>query len=100
MLQMAICHGLSQTNDDRPDRSQTLFSTWLAWVTNIGAHVKATSPLANTILLTFTNNRSGYLVDDATYDAPKFEVNATAPARGCAENGIVNGLMTLIKQLS
>jgi neutral ceramidase len=68
-------------------------------VTNIGARLKAASPLANTILLTYTNERSGYLVDDATYDSPNFEVNATAPARGCAENGIVNGLVGMIKQL-
>ena len=68
-------------------------------VTNIGARLRSASPLTNTILLTYINDRSGYLVDDATYDSPNFEVNATTPARGCAENGIVNGLVGLIKQL-
>jgi hypothetical protein len=59
-----------------------------------------TSPLSSTILFSITNGRMGYLVDDAMYDTPNFEVNASPSVRGCAENGIVDGLVSLIsKQL-
>lgn len=68
-------------------------------VTNIYWHLKKVSPLANTIMVTLTNGRMGYLVDDATYDTQNFEVNASPAARGCAENGIVDGLVGLIRQL-
>ena len=66
-------------------------------VTNIYMHLKAASPLANTIMITLANDRIGYIADDAAYDTPKFEVNGTPLARGCAEPGIVNGLVGLIK---
>ncbi len=68
-------------------------------VTNIGERLRAASPLTNTILVTWVNGRSGYLVDDATYATPSFQSNATSPAIGCAENGIVNGLTDMIRQL-
>lgn len=66
-------------------------------VTNIYMHLKAASPLANTIMITLANDRVGYIADDASYDTPKFEVNGTPLARGCAEPGIVNGLVSMIK---
>ena len=74
--------------------------TWVSGevVTNIYWHLKSVSPLANTIMITLANGRAGYLVDDATYDTPNFEVNTTPVLRGCAENGIVNGLVDLIKK--
>jgi len=67
-------------------------------VTNIYSHLRKASPLANTILVTLANDRIGYLADDAAYDTPIFEVNGTPAARGCAENGIVNGLVDMINQ--
>jgi hypothetical protein len=36
--------------------------------------------------------------DDAAYDTPIFEVNGTPAARGCAKNGIVDGLVGMIHQ--
>jgi hypothetical protein len=67
-------------------------------VTNIYWHLKKTSPLANTIMLTIANDRLGYIADDASYDTPLFEVNGSPLARGCAENAIVNDLTDMIKQ--
>ena len=67
-------------------------------VTNIYSHLKQASPLANTILLTIANDRIGYIADDAAYDTPYFEVNGSPAARGCAENGIVTGLVGMINQ--
>jgi hypothetical protein len=67
-------------------------------VTNIYWHLKKTSPLANTIMLTIANDRLGYIADDASYDLPIFEVHGSPLARGCAEDAIVNNLTEMIKQ--
>jgi hypothetical protein len=40
----------------------------------------------------------GYIVDDAAYDTPIFEVKASPLERGCAEGAIVNGLVDMIEQ--
>jgi neutral ceramidase len=65
-------------------------------VTNIYSHLRKSSPLNDTILITLANDRIGYIVDDAAYDTPIFEVNGTPAARGCAENGIVDGLVAMV----
>jgi hypothetical protein len=67
-------------------------------VTNIYRHLQQQTPLANTILATIVNDRVGYLVDDAAYDRPLFEVNGSPAARGCAENAIVDGLAGMIRE--
>jgi neutral ceramidase len=67
-------------------------------VTNIYSHLKRASPLANTIMVTLANDRIGYIVDDATYDTSNFEVMAAPAKRGCAENGIINGLVDMINK--
>jgi neutral ceramidase len=61
-------------------------------------HLKKDSPLTDTIMLTLANDRVGYIADDAAYDMPFFEVNGTPLAQGCAEKGIVNGLVTKIRR--
>jgi hypothetical protein len=66
--------------------------------TNIYLHLKKASPLTHTIMVTLANDRVGYIVDDAAYDTPYFETNGTPLARGCAENGIVEGLVGLINE--
>jgi hypothetical protein len=66
-------------------------------VTKIYWHLKRTSPLRNTVMLTIANDRLGYIADDAAYDMPLFEVNGSPLARGCAENAIVNNLTEMIK---
>ena len=68
-------------------------------VTNIYRHLQRDTPLANTILATIVNDRVGYLVDDAAYDKPIFEVNGSPAARGCAEDAIVGGLVGMMKAL-
>lgn len=65
-------------------------------VTNIYSRLRKTSPLVDTILVTLANDRIGYIVDDAAYDTPIFEVNGTPAVRGCAENGIIDRLVGMI----
>jgi hypothetical protein len=67
-------------------------------VTNIYYHLKQASPLKNTMMITLANDRIGYIIDDAAYDTPIFEGAGVPLARGCAENGIVNGLVEMIKE--
>jgi neutral ceramidase len=67
-------------------------------VTNIYWNLKKASPLADTIMIALSNGRVGYIVDDATYDTPIFELGSSPLARGCAENGIVNNLVEMINQ--
>ena len=66
--------------------------------TDIYWHLKKASPLSDTIMITLSNGRVGYIVDDAAYDIPVFEVAGSPLARGCAENGIVNNLVEMIDQ--
>ena len=61
--------------------------------TKIYWHLKSESPYSNTILLTMANDRIGYIADDASYDG---NYSHTILARGCAENGIVNGLTEMM----
>lgn len=67
-------------------------------VTNIYWHLKKASPLTDTVMLTIANDRLGYIVDDAAYDAPLFEVHGSPLARGCAEDAIVGNLIEMIDQ--
>ena len=66
--------------------------------TTIYWRLRKASPLTNTILVTLTNDRTGYFVDDAAYATSNFEVLASPAARGCAEDGIVNGLVDMINK--
>ena len=65
-------------------------------LTNIYYHLRKASPLQETILVSMANDNSGYLVEDAAYDKPSQPTRGTAAARGCVENGIVNGLTEMI----
>lgn len=68
-------------------------------LTNIYRHLKAESPLSDTLLISLTNDRVGYLPEDSAYDRPTFEVKGSPVQRGCAEDGIVDGLIGLIGKL-
>ncbi|MBC2665396.1 hypothetical protein H7F51_07675 [Novosphingobium flavum] len=68
-------------------------------VTPIYRRLMRETPLMRTVFATNVNDRIGYIVDDAAYDRPTFEVNGSPVARGCAENAIVDGLTTLFRQL-
>lgn len=67
--------------------------------TAIGLKLKAASPLANTLLVTPANGRanSGYVPDDTSFGAYTFQVLGSRLKPGCAEDGIVNGLVDLIQ---
>lgn len=67
-------------------------------VTNIYWHLKKDSPYANTIMVTLANGRVGYIVDDAAYDTPNFEVLGNSLKRGCAEQSIVNGFLEMMQK--
>jgi neutral ceramidase len=67
--------------------------------TAIGLKFKAASPLANTMFVTLANGRSnsGYIPNDTSFGAYTFQVLGTRLKPGCAEDGIVNGLVDLIQ---
>jgi neutral ceramidase len=71
----------------------------------IGQRLKNESPFARTMMVTLTNGRanSGYIPNDAAFGFNTFEVLSSRLQPGCAETGIVNGildLMTTAKQRS
>jgi len=63
--------------------------------TKIYLHLKKDSPLTNTIMATMSNDRIGYIADDAAYDGP---YSNPVVVRGCAEKGIVNGLVDMMNK--
>ena len=65
----------------------------------IGLKFKAASPLANTMLVTLANGmaNSGYVPNYASFGAHTFQVLGSRLKPGCAEDGIVNGLVDLIQ---
>ncbi len=67
--------------------------------TAIGLKFKAASPLANTMLVTIANGRanSGYVPNDTSFGAYTFQVLGSRLKPGCAEDGIVNGLLDLVQ---
>jgi len=69
-------------------------------VTPIYRRFMRATPLTDTLFATLVNDRIGYIANDAAYDTPLFEVNGSPAARGCAEDAIVTGLVTMIAELS
>jgi hypothetical protein len=67
-------------------------------VTNIYSHLRQASPLANTVLVSLSNGRVSYIIDDAAYDLPIFENRASSLKPGCGEKTIVNGFAEMIKR--
>lgn len=65
-------------------------------VTPIYNRLEEASPLKNTVLISIANDRIGYIPDDAMFDTPVFAVKGSPVARGCAEDGIVNGFVEMI----
>ncbi len=64
----------------------------------IGRRLKEQSPMANTVMVTLANGmaNSGYIPDDASFDANTFQVLSSRLKPGCAETAIDGGLMNLI----
>ena len=66
----------------------------------IAQRLKKESPFKRTIMATLTNGvaRSGYIPHDAAFSQHTFEVVSSSLKPGCAESGIVNGLLDLMDQ--
>jgi neutral ceramidase len=66
----------------------------------IGQRLKKESRFAHTMMLTLTNGsaRSGYIPNDAAFGYNTFEVLSSRLKPGCAESGIVNGLLDLMDE--
>ena len=65
-------------------------------LTNIYFHLRGPRRWATPSWCRMANDSSGYLVEDAAYDKPSQPVRGTAAARGCVEDGIVNGMTEMI----
>lgn len=66
----------------------------------IAQRFKKESPFARTMMATITNGRSttGYIPNDAAFGYQVFEVLSSRLKPGCAESGIVNGLLDLMAE--
>jgi neutral ceramidase len=56
-------------------------------------HLKRESPFPDTIMITLSNDRAGYIPDDAGWD---HQGNGQAFVRGCAEKAIVDNLVEMM----
>lgn len=65
-------------------------------LTPIYERLKKESPFRNTIMVTHANGLSGYIPNDAAYKQVSYEITATHLKPGCAESGIVNGLIDMM----
>lgn len=67
----------------------------------IATRLKAESPYKHTMLVTLANGmaNSGYVPHDAAFGYHTFEVLSSRLQPGCAENGIVEGILDLMQTL-
>jgi hypothetical protein len=61
---------------------------------HIFEHVASLSPFPQNMMITLSNNRDGYIPDDAGWD---HQGQGQAFVRGCAEKAIVNNLVEMMK---
>lgn len=68
----------------------------------IAQRLKRESPFAKTLMATLTNgsSNSGYIPDDASYGHNTFEVLSSRLQPGCAETGIVEGIIGLMPKIT
>jgi hypothetical protein len=64
--------------------------------THIYQHLKRESPLNNTVMVTHANGSIGYIPSDDAFDTISYENTVSRLKPGCAENGIVNGLLEMM----
>lgn len=67
-------------------------------LTPIFLRLEQKSPFRHTIMVTHANGLSGYIPNDAAYNQVSYEVRTTHLKPGCAETGIVNGLVDMMNQ--
>jgi len=65
-------------------------------LTPIYQRLKKASPYTDTIMVTHANGASGYIPHDAGFDQISYEVTTSHLKPGCAEPGIVNGLLEMM----
>ena len=66
-------------------------------LTPIFERLEKESPFHHTIMVTHANGLSGYIPNDAAYNQVSYEITTTHLKPGCAEGGIVNGLVDMMK---
>jgi hypothetical protein len=59
-------------------------------------HLRKASPLTDTIMDTVANGRMGYLAADEDYGTTYGSGGSVDVVAGCAESGVVNGLVGMI----
>ena len=66
----------------------------------IAQRLKKESPIGRTMMVTLTNGsaNSGYIPNDAAFGYYTFEVLSSRLQPGCAESGIVNGILDLMAE--
>jgi neutral ceramidase len=64
--------------------------------TRIYLHLKKDSPFNATIMVTHANGSSGYIPSDDAFEPISYENTASHLKPGCAEKGIVNGLVEMM----
>lgn len=67
-------------------------------LTPIFQRLQRETPFKDTIMITHANGLSDYIPNDAAYNQVSYEITSTHFKPGCAEAGIVNGLVELMKQ--
>lgn len=67
-------------------------------LTPIFLRLEKESPFRHTVMVTHANGLSGYIPNDAAYNQPSYEITTTHLKPGCAESGIVNGLVNMMNQ--
>jgi len=64
--------------------------------THIYQRLKQQSPFNDTVMVTHANGSSGYIPSDDSFEPISYEVTTSHLKPGCAESGIVNGLLEMI----
>jgi hypothetical protein len=58
--------------------------------------LKRESPFNDTVMVTHANGSSGYIPSDDAFDQISYEITTSRLKPGCAETGIVNGLLEMM----
>jgi neutral ceramidase len=66
--------------------------------TKIHWRLEKESPFSHTVMITHANGSSGYIPDDAAFGDVSYEITTSHLKPGCAETGIVNGLLALMQE--
>jgi neutral ceramidase len=68
-------------------------------VPSVGASLKRTLPLANTMVVLDNFGPFRFLAEDASYPLNTYEATATRAKQGCGEQGLIGGVLQLMDRL-